>query len=222
MSWVAAGEGLALTIPSGLPARHMPQGRTVAISAATQPVPAPVLPLSGNAVPALTQDAPPDHVCGWVRVWIAGFLSDHPGWDGVICAGKGEVSHWLHVSAEEVVSCQSFLTPRLVGALGGAAQAAPEAVADSMSRPERLAMQLRVAELRGLAEAITGHLIGAELAAARPYWLGQQVALIGATPLMAAYAEALRAQGGPVTVAEAADLLPKGLKALADALGLEG
>lgn len=221
MSWVAAGDGIALTIPAGLPATDIPQGRVIEIGAAAQPVPAPVLPRAGRAVPALTQDAPPDRVSGWVRISIAGFLADHPGWDGVICAQRDALSHWLHVSADEVVSCQSFLTPRLVTALGGAAQAIPEAVADSMSRPERVAAHLRVAELRGRAEAITGHLIGAELAAARPYWLGQQVALIGATPLMAAYAEALRAQGGPVSAAGAAKLLPKGLKALATALCLE-
>jgi 2-dehydro-3-deoxygalactonokinase len=222
MSWVAAGEGLAVTIPAGLPATDTPQGRVIEIGAGAQPVPAPVLPRMGRAVPTLTQDAPPDQVSGWVRISIAGFLADHPGWNGVICARQGALSHWLHVSADEVVSCQSFLTPRLVAALGGATQAAPEAVTDSMSHPGRLAAHLRVAELRGRAEAITGHLIGAELAAARPYWLGQQVALIGTPPLMAAYAEALRAQGGPVSAAYAAKLLPKGLKALATALGLEG
>ena len=39
----------------------------------------------------------------------------------------------------------------------------------------------------------------AELAAARPYWLGQHVALIGDDKLCKAYADALGAQGLPVT-----------------------
>ncbi len=38
---------------------------------------------------------------------------------------------------------------------------------------------------------LSGLLIGAELAAARPYWLGREVALIGAPALAAAYRDAL-------------------------------
>ena len=182
-------------------------------------LPAPVLPKGGMGCPALTQDSPPDVIGAWVRVWTAGFLAGHEGWDGVICAQEGGISHWLHISADEVVSCQSFLTPRLIGALGGADTPDETALADSMSRPERLAAHLRAAEVAGNAGALTGHLIGAELAAARAYWLGQQVAVIGDR---FSYAGALRAQGVPVEVAEARVLEPVGLQALGRRLGLAG
>jgi len=221
MSWIAAGGDLAVTIPDGRTVHAAgPSDRVIRIGEDAQDLPAPVLPATGRTLPALTQKTPPDIVSGWVRLWIAGHLAAHPGWDGVICALHGDVTHWLHVSADEVVSSQSFLTPRLIAALGGADHAAPGAMSDSLSRPERLAAHLRAAEVTSAAAHVTGHLIGAELAAARPYWLGQQVAVIGARPIRDAYAQAIAAQGAPVVSALAADLLPKGLYALRTALKL--
>jgi 2-dehydro-3-deoxygalactonokinase len=186
---------------------------------APEALPAPVLPKAGSACPALTQDNPPDVIGAWVRIWAGGFLAQRENWDGVICAQEGGMSHWLHISADEVVSCQSFLTPRLNEALGGAAAPDEDALSDSMSRPERLAAHLRAAEVAGKAGAMAGHLIGAELAAARPYWLGQQVAVIGDR---LRYAGALRAQGVPVEEAETEALEPLGLQVLGTRLGLAG
>ena len=167
----------------------------------------------------MTQQSPADVVGAWVRIWIGGFLASRENWDGIICTQEGGISHWLHVSADEVVSCQSFLTPRLNEALGGADSPDEAALADSLSRPERLAAHLRAAEVAGKAGALAGHLVGAELAAARPYWLGQQVAVIGDR---LGYAGALRAQGVPVEEAEAETLEPLGLQALGKRLGLAG
>jgi len=186
---------------------------------APQAVPAPVLPKTGAGCPALTQDRPPDVIGAWVRIWIAGFLVSRENWDGILCAHEGGISHWMHISADEVVSCQSFLTPRLNAALGGADHPEESAVADSLSRPERLAAHLRAAEVAGKAGALTGHLIGAELAAARAYWLGQQVAVIGDR---LGFAGALRTQGVPVEEAESEALEPLGLQALGQQLGLAG
>lgn len=42
---------------------------------------------------------------------------------------------------------------------------------------------------------LSGLLIGAEIAAARPYWLGQRVVLVGGAALSASYARALASQG---------------------------
>jgi len=93
-----------------------------------------------------------------------------------------------------------------------------DAVADTLSRPERLGQRLFAiradATLNGTQAAVSrarlsGTLIGAELAATRPYWLGQQVAVAGAPALADLYARALAAQGvkahaldaGPLTLA---------------------
>jgi 2-dehydro-3-deoxygalactonokinase len=56
-------------------------------------------------------------------------------------------------------------------------------------------------------------LIGLELAGARPYWLGQDVALIGAPKLSAIYAAALAAQGVTARVADGAAMTRAGLAA---------
>ena len=85
------------------------------------------------------------------------------------------------------------------------------AVAEAMARPERLAARLFSLRAEGLVNSLSavtararlsGLLIGAELAGAKRYWLGQRVRLIGTAGLVASYARALAAQG--VT----ADLLP--------------
>lgn len=172
-----------------------------------------------HALPGLRQSTPPALMRG-EELRIAGFLALNPGWDGVICL-PGPLTHWVQVSAKEVVSFQSFLTgamaealataPLLRAALTGAEwdeNAFADALDTAMSRPERLAAGLAgiAAEAAlggmraGAARArLVGGLTGAELAAARPYWLGQQVALIGAEAAARPYAEALARQGVPVT-----------------------
>lgn len=220
MTWIAQGGGQSFAFHDGNIVEPVAGATVVRVGDGAETLPAPVLPQCGRSVPALSQTNPPDIIAGWVRIWIAGFLADHNDWDGVICVHQGDVSHWLHISAREVVSCQSFLTPRLVVALGGAETASADAVADSMSRPERLAAHLRVAEVTGNTSDITGHLIGAELAATRPYWLGQQVVLISESGLGNAYDEAIRAQAAPVEAVHPRDLIEAGLAALGGSLGL--
>ena len=81
-------------------------------------------------------------------------------------------------------------------------------VADAMARPERLAARLFSLRAEGLLNGmqngtakarLSGLLIGAELAGAKPYWLGQQVAVIGAGGLCSLYVRALAAQSAPAT-----------------------
>ncbi|MFO7771468.1 MAG: 2-dehydro-3-deoxygalactonokinase [Roseovarius gahaiensis] len=183
-------------------------------------LPCTVLPESGTRLPALTQTNPPDVIGAWVRVWIAGALATRPNWDGVICVTQGDVRHWIHISAGEAVSCQSTLTPQLTTALDGTTPPDANAVADSLSRPERLAAHLRAAQVTGNRAAITGHLIGAELAAARPYWLGQQVILVAPDGDASGIASALSDQGVPVETHAPEHLLPAGLSKLAAAFNL--
>jgi len=175
-------------------------------------LPAALLPDTvGSGLPGLTQKNPPDCLDGWTRLVLIG-LADH---DGIACVTTPTLAHWVHLSAGEAVSCQSFLTPRLATALGAAKDACAQALADTLSRPERLAAHLRVAEAQGAPAALTGHLLGAELAAARPYWLGQSVALIGDETAIAARATALEAQGVPVTPHTPDSLLAQAVAALA-------
>jgi 2-dehydro-3-deoxygalactonokinase len=165
--------------------------------------------------PGLMQSRPADVMRG-EETQIAGALRLMPGYDGVFCL-PGTHSKWAHVSAGEVVSFQTFMTGELFALLSTASvlrhgmpgagwddEAFDAAVADALSRPERLGARLFSLRAEGLVAGLSpaaararlsGLLIGMELAGARPYWLGQRVTLIGAEKLSAAYARALAAQG---------------------------
>ncbi|MFC3088179.1 2-dehydro-3-deoxygalactonokinase [Tabrizicola soli] len=188
-----------------------------------------------SIAPGLMQARPADVMRG-EETQIAGALRLMPDYDGVICL-PGTHSKWAHVSAGEVVSFQTFMTGEIFALLSEASvlrhgmqgggwdeEAFDSSVSDALSRPERLAARLfslraegLVAELApGTARArLSGLLIGAELAAARPYWLGQRVTLIGSAALAAAYARALAVQGVEAAHLAAADCTLAGLAALA-------
>ena len=177
-------------------------------------------------------DSPADVMRG-EETQIAGFLARNPGFDGVICL-PGTHTKWAHVSAGEIVSFRTAMTGEMFALLsahsvlrhsmgqGWDAEAFATGVDQTLSRPESLAASLFSLRAEGLladlpgdaARArLSGLLIGAELAAMRPYWLGQAVALVGAEALSAAYATALKAQGVPTQMADAEDMTLAGLTA---------
>jgi 2-dehydro-3-deoxygalactonokinase len=165
--------------------------------------------------PGLKQVAPADVMRG-EETQIAGALRLMPYYDGILCL-PGTHSKWAQISAGEVVSFQTFMTGELFALLsegsvlrhgmngGGWEDAAFDAgLDDALSRPDRIAARLFALRAEGLIAGLSpaaarsrlsGLLIGTELAAARPYWLGQRVTLIGAETLSAAYARALSRQG---------------------------
>ncbi len=186
-----------------------------------------------HIIPGLSQKNPPD-VMHSEHAQIAGFLALNPGWDGVICV-PGAHSKWAQISAGEIVSFQTFMTGELFDMLANTSalrdsvsgdgwddQAFSDAVSDSISRPERLAAFLFGIRAADLLEAtppapsrsrLSGILIGAELAAARPYWLGQNIAILAAGTQASHYATALKAQGVPATIADAQRMTLAGLTA---------
>ncbi|MEM1429808.1 MAG: 2-dehydro-3-deoxygalactonokinase [Pseudomonadota bacterium] len=171
--------------------------------------------LDVRLLPGLKQGRPADVMRG-EETQIAGVLAKEPAFDGVICL-PGTHSKWAQVSAGEVVSFRTFLTGEMfallsqhsvlrhtIGADGWDDDAFAAAVADGLSTPARLSADLFTlraeALLTGLAPdtaraRLSGLLIGVELAAARPYWLGQSVTIVGESSLARAYAQALKAQG---------------------------
>ena len=183
-------------------------------------------------LPGLSQDSPADVMRG-EETQIAGFLARDPGFDGVLCL-PGTHTKWVQVSAGEVVSFRTFMTGELFALLsthsvlshsigdGWNDAAFEEAIADAMTRPEALASRFFSLRAEGLLQdlpsdaataRLSGLLVGAELAAARPYWLGQRIALVGAERLSALYAAALALQGATTETADATDITLAGLVA---------
>lgn len=145
----------------------------------------------------IVQERPRGLLPGEDRKRVASALTDMQNWAGTVLL-VGDPTHWIQVSAGEIVSFQSFLTVRMGRALGAAEALDAEALNDTMTQPERLATHLRSAELAG-GNAVLGHLIGAELAATRAFWLGADIRLVGSGALADAYEAALRTQAALVT-----------------------
>ncbi|MCY4315436.1 MAG: 2-dehydro-3-deoxygalactonokinase [Roseovarius sp.] len=221
--WIATGENRAILMDG---AKMVNAGRDSNIRRETykcapigsdppDPLPSPVLNVAQGGLPGFKQENPPDFIGGWTRLRVAGFTRGNPDWDGVICISGENLTHWLHISADEVVSSMSFLTLRLRILLEGSDNPNLDAISETLSRPERLASHLRIAQTNQNHRAITGHLMGAELAAARAYWLGRQVAVLGD----GGYSAALAAQGVPFTSHDPELCEARGLAALAELLG---
>ncbi|WP_138935961.1 2-dehydro-3-deoxygalactonokinase [Roseovarius arcticus] len=182
--------------------------------------PAPTLIDKPGVLSAIQQASPAAVLPAAARVLIAGALAAQPDWDGILVLPERDVTHWVHVSAREIVSFQGAATGRLASALGATAHAFDEgALSDTMSRPERLAAQLNAASLTGGSAVVLGHLLGAELASMKMYWLGQDVRIIGDP---APYAAALVSQGITAEAVPRAQAWQAGLLALGQAAGLNG
>lgn len=158
---------------------------------------------------------------------ISGFLSLNPNWDGVICVVDDHSSSWALVSADEIVSFDTAMTPLLAKSLGFDTAtdmgALKESIGDTLSRPEALATRLSSicfsAEAGHMTHSVAashgmGYLLGAELAATRPYWLGQNLALIATQETSTLYYAAFESQSLPVTVADKHNMIRTGLNAL--------
>ncbi|WP_420862399.1 2-dehydro-3-deoxygalactonokinase [Algirhabdus cladophorae] len=181
------------------------------------------------------QQIKPNHdVMRGEETQIAGFLSLNKDWDGVVCL-PGTHTKWVHISANEIISFRTFMTGEMfnllsqnsvlkhsVGGAGWDDLAFAEGLELAMSRPETLAANLfsiRAADLltdqtpHQARAKLSGLLIGAELAASKPYWLGQNVCVLGADGLSKIYTDALQAQAVPVTQTDGTRMTLAGLTA---------
>lgn len=189
--------------------------------------------LNMHIIPGLRQVTPADVMRG-EETQIAGFLALNPTWDGVICL-PGAHTKWAHISAGEVVSFQTYMTGEVFGLLsrhsvlrhsvegeGWHDSAFDNAVEEALTRPEKLAARLFSIHADDVLDntpsdvsraRLSGLLIGAELAASKPYWLGTNIAILGAHSPTQYYARALQTQGAAATIADAERMTLAGLTA---------
>lgn len=184
-------------------------------------------------LPGMQQSAPADVMRG-EETQIAGYIAEHPDFDGVLCL-PGTHTKWAQISAGEVVSFRTFMSGELFALLSEQSvlrhsvqsedwddKAFSDAVSDALGTPQNLASRLfglRAETLvndmpAGTARSrLSGLLIGLELAGARPYWLGQRIAVVGDPRLSRLYEIALGCQSAPVEMGDGDAMTLAGLKA---------
>jgi 2-dehydro-3-deoxygalactonokinase len=189
--------------------------------------------LAVRILPGLSQADPPDVMRG-EETQIAGLLAREPRFDGVACL-PGTHTKWVHLSAGEVVSFASYMTGEVFALLATSSvlrrTVAPDGWDDAaflagaeegLARPDRVPARLfgfRAGALVGeldprVARArLSGLLIGAEIASAKPYWLGRDVVLIGAPALASLYRSALGPAGLEAREADATAMTLAGIAA---------
>ena len=115
---------------------------------------------------------------------LGAFVADHAKWDGIVIF-TGPVTTWAHVSAGELISFRSSLALKLacgvirdraLGAVDQVGDAFNDAVSSGLSNPESVFSKLSAS---ADAETHLGHVLGADLAAFRSYWLGQDIVILG-------------------------------------------
>ena len=183
-------------------------------------------------LPGVSQENPADVMRG-EETQISGFLADNPKFDGVLCLPSAHTK-WAHISAGEVVSFRTFMTGEMFSVMSKhsiLSQSVQDkgwddiefenSVSDGMSSPQLVGARLFGLRAEGLLKnlspatakaRLSGLLIGLELAGSRPYWLGQNIAIIGEPTLSALYAAALRVQDAPAELVGGDRMTETGLK----------
>ncbi len=186
---------------------------------------------SFHIVPGVQQSGPDDVMRG-EETQVAGFLKKEPDFDGVLCL-PGTHTKWVHISAGEIVSFNTFMTGEMFALLsknsvlrhsvtsdGWDEAEFDAAVETALSKPEQAAANLfRIRAgslLSGLEPAaararLSGLLVGMELAGSKPYWLGRDLVLIGNKSLSANYRRALSLCGLEAREADASEMTLSGL-----------
>lgn len=195
--------------------------------------------LSVRILPGVKQTNPPA-VMRSEETQVAGFLAGSPDFDGVVCL-PGTHTKWVHVSAGEIVSFMSTMTGELFGLLskrsilrrtiakeGHDDAAFLEGVEAAFRDPGKLLSALiglrakaYITELDPVSARsfLSGLLIGADLTASRAYWLGRDVAVVGAETIASGFSRALEAQGVMVRKADGGEMSLAGLIAAHAQLG---
>ena len=183
-------------------------------------------------VSGLKQVDPPDVMRG-EETQIAGFLSENPGFEGVLCL-PGTHTKWAKVRDGKVIYFKTLMTGELYSLLArhsvlrhsvvadawddGAFEAG---VVDGVWSPENLTARLFGVRASGLLSEqaqgvgnarISGLLIGAELAATRDLWSSAPVAIIGDGQMADGYRKAMISMGCEPSQHEAEAMTLAGLR----------
>ncbi len=183
-------------------------------------------------LPGIRQAGPGFDVMRGEETQVAGFLSHRPDFDGVICL-PGTHTKWIRVRDGEIVRFRTFMSGELYALLGResvlrhvvddrgrddsafesavkALAADPGSLAGSLFSIRAEALTAGLSPVTASAR-LSGALIGAELAAARPFWLDRTPVVVGSGRLAALYSTAIGTVGAGARSADAADMTLAGL-----------
>jgi 2-dehydro-3-deoxygalactonokinase len=183
-----------------------------------------------HIIPGLSQLDPADVMRG-EETQIAGFLSSEPDFEGVL-ALPGTHNKWVTLRGGRVTGFRTVMTGEVFALLSGQSvlrhgmgqgwcdTAYADGVTAAIGRPADLPLALFALRAEGLLKGLSpdaararlsGLLIGAELAATRPMWQDEPIALLGAGRLSQLYATALDLVGAKARVTDGAALTLAGL-----------
>ena len=187
--------------------------------------------LSVAILPGLAQRDPPDVMRG-EETQIAGALASGADPDGVLCL-PGTHTKWARLEGGRVAAFATAMTGELFAALARHSvlrhsleddawhpPSFARAVRSALDRPEALLASLFAVRAGSLLDTrppgagramLSGLLIGADLAASRPWWQARRPTLVGAGELVGRYAAALAVGGAEVDVLDGEDAVRAGL-----------
>ena len=187
--------------------------------------------ISVEIVPGLCQTAPPDVMRG-EEVHLAGLLALEPDFSGNVCL-PGTHSKWVRLKDGKVQAFQTYMTGELFSLLADVSILKHSIHSDHFDEESFLNAAMEVFEdpaavmgnlfkirARSLlqknddstASRLSGLLVGQELAAAKTYWQGSTVKIIGAGPLAERYQKSLRKLNGNASILPSDDAIIAGLK----------
>ncbi len=185
-----------------------------------------------HILPGIKQMDPADVMRG-EETQIRGVIARRPGYDGVICL-PGTHTKWVRIQQGQIAAFATFMSGELftvigqhsvlrhsVGDTGWDAEAFRSACRQATDDPTvlmRSLFGLRAGSLladlspEAARATLSGLLLGAELAAARTFWEGGDVTIVGENTLSRAYADALALQGQAPQVMDGEETTLNGLR----------
>lgn len=183
-------------------------------------------------LPGVKQMQPADVMRG-EETQIAGLLLDNPAFEGVVCL-PGTHNKWVRIEQGQITRFQTFMTGEMFALMSAKsvlrhtvnardldAAAFAAALQQIMADPSALMASLFAlradallhdAPSAALRARLSALLIGAELAAARPFWQGNEVIILGEGDVAQVYETALKLASGTARRVNAETLTLAGLK----------
>ena len=185
-------------------------------------------------VPGLKQNNPPDVMRG-EETQSLGIITEYNNFDGVVCF-TGTHSKWVQIVGNEIISFETFMTGELFQIISQYSilkqsistkkidvNLASEYALITLSDPHKFTKNLFELRAKNLINnlnstevlsCLSGLTIGLEIAGSREYWLGNEVVLVGSSPMIDIYQLILSKQNIETKIHDSKNISLIGLKVI--------